>query len=130
MQTNPYMQDFDCLSLLQNVMQSKLTEASQYLKKLEICKNSRVLLNRYMLTNIFEIQEEQNDFIEIVHKQCRIWRSHSPGSTQENQVARLEKSTERLEGITYHILFLAEQIKKTMDTPAHPVNDAETEVTR
>jgi hypothetical protein len=103
--------DFDCLSLLQNVIQSKTAEANQHLKKLEAAKVDLALLEPYMVKEIIGIYEDQSDFITEIHKHCSAWRDQTLSLTQQNEVAALEKAISLLEGKTYHILFLIEQIK-------------------
>ena len=112
MEHNIYMHDFDCFPFMSNIVQSKLTEALQHLRRLEVCKSHPELFSTYRLDEITNIHEEQSDFITVVYKQCAVWRSQTAHVGQLNKIKSLEDLTKRLETTTYHILFLIEHIQK------------------
>jgi hypothetical protein len=112
MEQTPYIHDFDSFSFFYNVIQSKLGEAQNDLRKLELYKLAPDLITLYALNDISDTHEEQSDFITIVSTQCAVWRKQQLTSTQLTQLNALDKMTLRLEHTVYHILFLAEQLHK------------------
>jgi hypothetical protein len=112
MEHKTIVHDFDCFSFFQNVIQNKLSEANQHLKKLELYKQYPELFHIYTLNDIIDVHEEQNDFINIVYQQCHAWREHACSTVQHSQVNTLEEMTRKLETAVYHILYVVEQIKK------------------
>ena len=122
MEKNPYVHDFDSLSFFHNVIQSKLGEAQNDLRKLELYKSAPELFTLYALNDIADTHEEQSDFITIVSTQCAVWRKQQLTSTQLTQLNTLDKMTQRLENTVYHILFLVEQLQKKK---ARPVEEGE-----
>ncbi len=123
MEHNTMMHDFDCFPFFKNVIQNKLNEAHQHLKKLELYKYYPELFNVYTLNDIIDVHEEQNDFINIVYKQCHAWREHARSTVQHSQVNTLEEMTRKLETTVYHILYMVEQIKKIQGMPIDEENE-------
>ncbi len=125
MEQKSYIHDFDCFTFYYNVIQSKLTEAQQHLKKLELYKSTIESFSLYRLNDMSDMYEEQNDFITIVHKQCAAWRTQQLSLTQQNKINELGKMTQHLENTIYHILFLIEQIQKQKERLLHEHDMAE-----
>jgi 1-aminocyclopropane-1-carboxylate deaminase/D-cysteine desulfhydrase-like pyridoxal-dependent ACC family enzyme len=117
MTKNIFIQDFDCFPFFQNVVQSKLTEAQQHLKKIEVYKSNPEVSNLYMIDEYARIHEEQNDFITLVYNQCHTWLDQSLLQGQFDKIKQLEMITRKLETIIYHILFIIEQIQRSKKTP-------------
>ncbi|MES2608214.1 MAG: hypothetical protein V4544_05760 [Pseudomonadota bacterium] len=119
MENNIYMHDFDCFYVFKNVIQSKLKEAQQHLKKLEIYKTHPELFSTHLLNEILYIHEEQSDFITIAYKQCNVWRTQSLLLNQIEKINGLEEIIKKLETTIYHILFIIEHIQRNKDTLPH-----------
>ncbi len=106
------MHDFDCFYFFKNVIQSKLTEAQNHLKKLEAYRMHPKLFNTYSLDEMINIHEEQSDFITIAYKQCTVWRSQPLLSGQLEKINNLEEIIKKLETTIYRILFIIEHIQR------------------
>lgn len=124
MEPNTLLHDFDCLPFFLNIIQSKLNEANQHLKKLELYKSFPDHFQVYTLNAIIDVHEEQSDFINVVYKQCHEWRKHTDRKGIRDQIERLETLTKKLETTVYHILYLAEQIKIVHGLNADNENEA------
>ena len=119
MKHNTYIQDFDCFPFFQNIVQSKLSEAQQHLRKIEAYRANPEIFNLYVVDEFARIHEDQNDFIAYVYKQCAIWLEQSLLQGQIVRIKHLEKMTRKLETVVYHILFVIEQLqrkKTSLDT--------------
>ena len=117
MKHNTILHDFDCFPFFQNVIHNKLIEANQHLKKIEAYKHYPDLFHVYTLNEIIDVHEEQNEFINIVYKQCHAWREQTHHNTIRDKIEALERMTKKLETTVYHILYVAEQIRKRQETP-------------
>jgi hypothetical protein len=113
MKNNTYIHDFECFPFYQNVIQSKLGEAQEHLKRVEMYKLYPELFTPYKLDEIISIYEEQSDFMAIVQKQCCVWREHGLNVGQLSKISVLEGMTKKLEAMTYHILYIVENIQRT-----------------
>ena len=111
-QQSIYMHDFDSFAFLQNVVQTKLSEAQLHLKKLEFYKSHPDLLNSYTLDDIIGIHEEHTEFMTRVYNQCRFWHEQHHLSQYSKKIMHLETLTRTLESTTYHILYCIDQIQK------------------
>ena len=110
-----YMHDVDCLPFFRNVVQSKLLEAQQHLKKVELYKRDLELMSPYFLDSIIHIYDEQSEFISIAQAQCRVWRQQGLGVGQINKVTDLEKMIQHLESTTCHIMYIVEHIQRAQN---------------
>ena len=119
MKNNTCIHDFECFPFYQNVIQSKLNEAQDHLKKVEMYKVRPELFSTYKVDDIIYIYEEQSDFMAIVQKQCRVWREHGLNVAQLSKIKMLEEITKKLETITYHILYIVENIQRTRHSPTY-----------
>jgi hypothetical protein len=111
-QNNLYMHDFDALPFLQNVVKSKLTEAQQHLKKLEVYRAHPERLNIHILDDIMSIHEENNEFMTRVYNQCKLWRNHTVFHKYSDKISHLETLAKTLETTVYHVLYCSDQIQK------------------
>jgi len=119
MKNNTYIHDFECFPFYQNVIQSKLNEAQEHLKRVEMYKLYPELFSPYKVDDIIHIYEEQSDFMAIVQKQCCVWREHGLNVGQLSKIKMLEEMTKKLEAITYHILYIVENIQRTRHSPTY-----------
>jgi hypothetical protein len=112
MNTTIQYHDFKNISLFHNVIQSKLFEARQHLKSLELYKEQPCLLGPYTLNSIANAHEDQEDFIRTVSKNVKGWKESPLTPTQKKQLSALEENTKYLESTVYHILYLLEHLNK------------------
>ena len=117
MKNNDYIPDFECFPFYQNVIQTKLNEAHEHLKKVEMYKIYPELFSMYKVDDITYIYEEQSDFMAIVQKQCRVWREHGLNVGQLSKIKTLEEMIKKLEAMTYHILYIVENIQRSRHSP-------------
>ncbi len=76
------------------------------------------LFSAYKVDEMIYIYEEQSDFMAIVQKQCHVWRKHELNVGQLGKIKMLEEMTKKLEAITYHILYVVENIQHARHSPA------------
>ena len=55
----------------------------------------------------------------IVQKQCCVWREHGLNVGQLSKIKMLEEMTKKLEAITYHILYIVENIQRARHSPTY-----------
>ena len=110
---NAYRPDWESFPVYQRLIQSKLFSALEQLKKLEMCKVSSHCPEEHTLSDIIKTQDEQNDFISIVQQKCNAWRSQYSLLPYIDSIRFLEDSVTLLEKTSGHILYLAEQFKRS-----------------
>ena len=111
MTKQPRFHGLEMIPVYLEISSGQLQEALKQLENLEVCKNKTYILDDDIVSCIIKLHTQQNEMLWIALKQCELWRNQNPTSEQSENIARIERFTQRLKKTNEKILFLANHYK-------------------